>query len=67
MSESVAKVLSAYGDDSVQETSRLLHLVDKWFDCMNVRHISEAGQKRKPFLQPYSSAEDERLQVRTYI
>ena len=63
MSESVGRVLQAYGDASVQQTAKLILLVDKWFDCMNVRHIAEAGQKRKPALLPYTSAEDERFKV----
>ena len=36
--------------------------MDKFFDCMNVRNKLEEVQTKKPFLAPYESKNDTRLQ-----
>ena len=36
-------------------------MFDKSFDCMNVRNSAETVSKRKSFLKPFSSADDERF------
>ena len=36
-------------------------MMDKCLDCLNVRHTNEHELKRKPFLKPYKSVNDERF------
>ena len=36
-------------------------MMDKFFDCMNVRNCTEHQKKLKPFLKPYTSVTDERF------
>ena len=36
-------------------------MIDKFFDCMNVRNTSEHLLKAKPFLKPCKSTDDERF------
>ena len=35
-------------------------MMDAFFDCLNVRSTTEYQKKRKPFLAPYRSDDDER-------
>ena len=34
-------------------------MVDKFVDCCNIRSLTEGEWKRKPFLWPYTSVDDE--------
>lgn len=43
-----------------QGTAKLCEMVDGFFDCLNVRSLTEHKQKRKPFVAPYTSPDDER-------
>ena len=61
MSETVGKVMLAYATPKAKETAKLILLVDKFFDCCNTRSLNEGVQKRKPFLKPYTSVDDERF------
>ena len=63
MSESVSKVILAYGGPEDQELGHLLGLMDKFFDATNVRSKGEAGRKRKDFCLPYTSKNDSRFTV----
>ena len=45
------------------ETAYLIQKMDKFFDCFNVSSFNAGKKKRKPFLQPYHSANDFRLTV----
>ena len=36
-------------------------MTDSFFDCLNTRILNEADRKRKSFLKPYISINDERL------
>ena len=49
--------------NDTMETEKFCRIFDKFFDCMNTRCLQEAGQKRKPDLQPYRSPDDSRLKV----
>lgn len=49
--------------DDTTETERFCRIFNKWFDCMNTRSIIEGHIKRNEDLHPYSSPDDERLQV----
>lgn len=60
LSSSVAKVLRAFGPPEAAATSKLCEMVDNFFDCLNVRSLTESQKKRKPFLAPYRSIDDER-------
>ena len=63
LSESVSKALTLTGGDEVEETSRLILMMDKFFDCVNVHNFTHGLYARKPFQMPYWSAEDPRLKV----
>ena len=60
LSASVASVLKAFGPPEAAGTARLCEMVDQFFDCLNVRSLTEHQRKRKPFLAPYRSVQDGR-------
>jgi len=37
-------------------------MIDSFFGCLNVRSLTEHQEKRKPFLAPFRSTDDERFQ-----
>ncbi len=55
--------MSYYGDPSTMETEKFVRHMDKFFDCLNVRSLSEWSHKRKPDRKPYTSSHDERFTV----
>lgn len=61
LSESVGKTLQEFGPKEARGTSEFCLQMDKFFDCLNVRNTKEHLLKRKPFLKPYSSLNDERF------
>ena len=63
----MANALDYFGDPETKETEILLRHFDRFFDCLNVRSMAEAGQKRKDYLKPYTSVDDERLAVSVMI
>ena len=44
-------------------TSEFCHMMDTFFDCLNVRNYTSGIHNRKPFQMPYRSPDDERLKV----
>lgn len=60
LSASVAAVLKAFGPPEAAATAKLCEMVDTFFDCLNVRSTTEHVKKRKPFLAPYRSDNDQR-------
>ena len=60
LSASVAAVLKKFGPPETAATAKLCEMVDGFFDCLNVRSTTEHQRKRKPFLDPYTSVDDER-------
>ena len=60
LSASVSAVLKSFGPPEAQGTAKLCEMVDGFFDCLNVRSLTEYKQKRKPFVAPYTSSDDER-------
>ena len=60
LSASVAAVLKEFGPPEAVETAKLCEMMDAFFDCLNVRSTTEYQKKRKPFLAPYRSDDDER-------
>ena len=63
MSDTVSKALQLTGGSDVQETTKFVQMVDRFFDCMNVNSYDTGRLKRKIFKQPYRSATDFRLKV----
>lgn len=63
LSKSVSDALLYFGDPTTQETQKFVLQFDKFFDCLNVRNLDEWALKKKPDLKPYSSPDDDRLQV----
>ena len=61
LSESVFSALSTFGPPESKATAEYCLMFDKFFDCMNVRNSAETVSKRKSFLKPFSSADDERF------
>jgi hypothetical protein len=55
--------MEAFGTDDMTETSRLILLMDRFFDCLNVRSQFEGVRRRKPDLLPYSDVNDPRFEV----
>lgn len=62
LSASVAAVLKSFGPAEAAATSKFCEMVESFFDCLNVRSTSEYERKRKPFLAPYKSVDDDRFQ-----
>ena len=62
LSDSVGNVLllSFCSPDS-HGTANICLMMNKFFDCMNVRNISEHFLKAKPFLNPFQSTDDKGL------
>ena len=61
MSSTVGNVLKSFGPPEATETANFCLLMDKFFDCFNVRNCREFETKRKPFLKPYKDINDERF------
>ena len=51
------------GGGKAFETAYFIAKMDKFFDCFNVSSFTAGRKKRKPFVQPYHSANDFRLTV----
>ena len=51
------------GDESTTATEHFVHLMDRFFDCFNVRDMSEGKKTRKPERDPYWSGKDWRFEV----
>lgn len=64
LSESVSKALRLIGGDEVSETARFVEMMDKLVDCFNVSNFVMGKLKRKPFQDPYRSANDHRIKVK---
>ena len=50
ISTTASKVMMAYGPSTCSETTRFISIIDKFFDCCNVRSLTEGEHKRKPLL-----------------
>ena len=61
LSESVYQALTSYGPPEASGTAKYCQMLDKFFDCLNVKNTVEASTKCKPFLKPYNSLNDERF------
>lgn len=63
MSSTVADALTYANDDTTTETRVFIRLIDKFFDCLNVRSHLEGFKKRKPSRLAYVHSSDERFKV----
>jgi len=63
LSKSVADGLSYYGDPATKATEKFCRLMDRFFDCLNVRCMDAWREKKKNDLKPYTDPNDERLKV----
>ena len=60
LSKSVT-ALQESGKEEVLETARFCGMINHFFDCTNVRSLTEHFRKRNPLIKPYTSADDEKL------
>ena len=63
LSTTVANAMSYLNQEDTMETEKFIRYMDKFFDCLNVRSLSEGTNKLKPNLFPYRKATDDRLMV----
>ena len=61
LSETVGKTLQDFGPPEAKSTATFCLMFDKFFDCFNIRNTKEHILKRKPFLKPFTSLDDERF------
>ena len=67
LSNSMSVALTEFGPKDASETAKYCSYLDSFFDCLNVRSMDEHIKKRKPFLKPYTSLNDERFEWLTNI
>ena len=60
LSKSVAIALRETEDDDVSGTANFCDMME-FFDCTNVRSLTEHSQKNNPFITPYTTPEDYRF------
>ena len=61
LSRTVAITLEERGDEEVLGTSQFCRMMNDFFDCTNVKSLTEHDRKRNHFNKPYSSQDDERF------
>ena len=61
LSETVGNVLNSFGPEEAEGTEQFCIMMDKLFECLNVRNTKEHIIKRKPILKPYESVDDIRF------
>ena len=63
LSSSVEDALTLLDEDETTETRKLIRLMDKFFDCLNVRNTFHGTTTRYENLHPYTKCNDEQLKV----
>ena len=63
LNKSVADGLSYYGDPETKATEKFCRVMDRFFDCLNVRCMDAWKEKKKSDLKPYTDPNDKRLKV----
>jgi hypothetical protein len=61
LSRSVAIALEESGNSDVLGTAQFCRMMNDFFDCTNVRSLTEHVKKRNEFIKPYTSADDDRF------
>ncbi|XP_046553262.1 uncharacterized protein LOC124262759 [Haliotis rubra] len=65
LSKTVADALEELYGDHVTETVKFIRHMNRFFDCLNTRHLEEAKRKRNPDLEPYRTQDDSRFHYLT--
>lgn len=60
----MSDALAYFGNSDTKETEKFILMMDRFFDCLNVRNMDGWAFKRKPDLKPYFSPDDQRFEVR---
>ena len=58
---SVAKVMNLHEGEEAKETAKFIANMDRFFDCLNTRTLTEGVKTRKDDLLPYTDRNDERF------
>ena len=61
LSSTVSKTLTLYGPPEAACTAKFFLLMDSFFDIMNIRNIQSHEFERKPFLDPFTTVNDNRF------
>ena len=61
LSDAVGNALNSFGPEEAGKTVQFCIMMDKLFDCLNVRNTKEHIIKGKPFLKPHESVNDIRF------
>ena len=61
LSKSVSLALRESGKQDVAGTAEFCEMMNGFFDCTNVRSLTEHTRRKNPFIRPYESLDDERL------
>jgi len=67
MSQSVACALEILNRDGTRETRLFIRMINKFFDCLNVKSTQSAKLKRNDDIAPYRSSVDARFKVEVAI
>ena len=59
LSSTMASVLKTFGPPDAAGTAKFCEMMDQFFDCFNVRSLSEGTKTQKAFLLPYENVNDE--------
>ena len=59
----IAFALSPSLKDETQSTQHFIEMMDRFFDCLNVRRLGQDVETKKPELAPYRNANDWRFEV----
>ena len=61
LSDTVAVCFDKFGSSGASATAKFCSMMDKFFDCLNVRNTTEHVFKTKPLLMPNSDIDDPRF------
>ena len=61
LSRSVAIALEESGNEEVLGTAQFCRMMNDFFDCTNVRSLTEHVRRRNQFIKPYIAQDDERF------
>ncbi len=58
--------LAYYNNPDTEQTQKFILMMDRFFDCLNVRNRSEWAFRKKSDLKPYTSVDDDRFTVSNF-
>ena len=62
----MAYALEQTSGEEVSETVRFVRIMDRFFDCINMKNFNSGKRKQKPFQCPYTKGDNDRLKVFNY-